>query len=149
MNADAEKAARERRVFQAFIQEAALPIYPESVQSRCPPEPDILCCHRLEGWVAFELAEICDSDIARRIQARHRNEAEFIRGSDPSLRILKDKLKKTYKTEYPVELLCYTAGRVISPDAVILEGIRRATDMNKGQFRRFWLVADRWYLVWP
>ena len=122
MSAEIEKAATERRVFQEFIEESGLPISPQSVESRKPPGPDILCCHRDEGRIAFELAKICDPAIARKTRGRIRNEVEYIRGSDPSQRILKDKLKKIYITEHPIELLCYNAGSVISPDEQILEG---------------------------
>jgi len=149
MSAEAEKAARGRRVFQEFIDKSGLPISPQTVESRRPPEPDILCCHRDEGRIAFELAEICDSAIARGTRGGIRNEVEYIRSSDPSRRIVKDKLKKIYKTEHPTELLCYNAGSVISPDVQIIEGIRRAIDMSKGQFQRIWLLADRCHLVWP
>lgn len=155
MSAEAEKAARERRVFQESIDKSGLPISPQSVESRRPPEPDILCCHRDEGRIAFELAEICDSAIARKTRGRIRNEVEYVRGSDPSRRIVKDKLKKIYKTEHPIELLCYNAGSVISPDEQILEGIRRAIDKSKGQLQRIWLLGARCHLgarcyrVWP
>jgi hypothetical protein len=112
MIAEAEKAARERCIFQEFIYKSGLPISPQSIESRWPPEPDIRCCRRDEGQIAFELAEICDSAIARKTRGRIRNEVEYIRGSDPSWRIVKDKLRKIYKTEHPIELL-YNAGSVI------------------------------------
>ena len=36
-----------------------------TAEKRTPPEPDILCTHRTEGSVAFELVEICDPNLAR------------------------------------------------------------------------------------
>ena len=54
MNRAAEKAERERCVFQKFIKMSKLPIVPESVESRPPPEPDILCLDAGEGRIAFE-----------------------------------------------------------------------------------------------
>jgi hypothetical protein len=149
INAEAAKAERERRVFQAFIQkETALEISPQTIESRRPPEPDILCCTRGGEFMAFELAEICDSEIARRIPPKDAKEPVFIRGSDPTFRILEAKLRKTYTTACPIDLLCYNAGRVISPDDVILNGISRAIGTNHGQFRRIWLLADQCRLVW-
>ena len=149
MASEVEKAARDRRAFQEFISRSGLPIGPQSVESRRPPEPDILCRHQDEGQIAFELAEICDPDIARKTRGKISNEVEYLRGSDPSRRIVKGKIKKFYKTEHPIELLCYSAGSVISPDEQILDGIRREVDKRNGQFRRVWLLADRCHLVWP
>jgi len=148
MSAEVKKAAREARVFQAFIDMARLPISPQSVESRRPPEPDILCCHRDEGRVAFELVEICDPAIACKTRGMTWSGVEYIRGSDPTRRILEDKVNKRYEAKYPIELLCYTAGSVVSPDAQILEGIRQAIVANTGQFRRIWLFADKCHLVW-
>ena len=76
-------------------------------------------------------------------------EPRFVRSADPSRDVLRKKLKKKYHTEYPVELLCYTAGRTISPDDVILAEIRLLIEANSGEFRRVWLFADRCHLVWP
>src|ERR1700730_6680345 len=62
---EANKAARERAIFHIFIEKKpGLRINPESVESCCPPKPDILCFQENEGNVAFELAEICAPDIA-------------------------------------------------------------------------------------
>ena len=55
---------RERRVFRFFAADAAqyagLPLIAETITSRDPPEPDILCEIEGHGSVAFELAEILD-----------------------------------------------------------------------------------------
>ncbi len=55
---------RERRVFRFFAVDAAqyagLPLIAETMTSRDPPEPDILCEIEGHGSVAFELAEILD-----------------------------------------------------------------------------------------
>ena len=69
MNTAAKKAERERRVFQKFITTSKLSIVPESVESRPPPEPDILCLDAQEGHIAFELVEICDESLARKLSA--------------------------------------------------------------------------------
>lgn len=150
MNAEEEKAMRERCVFRTFLKESGSQIAPESIESRKPPEPDILCVHESDGKLAFELVEICAEDIARKVSAaRKGNEAEFVRSSDPSGGALRKKLEKDYRTEYPVGLLCYTAGRTISPDAVILAAIRPLIETNSRKFYRVWLLGDRCHLVWP
>jgi hypothetical protein len=144
MNKEAEKAARERVVFHDFIKKSGLPINPESVESRCPPEPDILCFQENEGNVAFELPEICAKDIACTIAQG----GGFLWTSDPSRYVIREKLKKNYQTENPVELLCYTARRTVSPDHLIIEEIRPMIDMDNGQFRRIWFLGDQCDLVW-
>ena len=62
---DETKPERERRVFRSFVADAAtrgLVITLETIESKAPPEPDILCQVGALGPVAFELAEILDED---------------------------------------------------------------------------------------
>jgi hypothetical protein len=62
---DETKPERERRVFRSFAADAAtrgLVITLETIESKAPPEPDILCQVGALGPVAFELAEILDED---------------------------------------------------------------------------------------
>jgi len=152
MNTEAAKAERERLVFEAFIKKSGLQINPESIQQpKGRSKPDIVCyCQKKEGKVAFELVEICDENLGRKISAiRGSGGVEYVRSRDPSWEVLRKKLKKRYQTEYPVELLCYVSGRTISPDIVILDRIRPMIDMDNGQFRRVWLLGDQCHLVWP
>jgi hypothetical protein len=149
MNAEEEKATRERLVFRTFLKESGLQISPKSIESRKPPEPDILCVHENDGTLAFELVEICAEDIARKISAIGSEEFGFVRSADPAGDVLRKKLKKNYRTEYPVDLLCYASGRTVSPDSVILAAIRPLIETNSGKFRRVWLFGDRCYLAWP
>ena len=51
---------RELDVFSRFISAARLPINPDSVQKCDPPVPDILCRHKTDGPIAFELTELID-----------------------------------------------------------------------------------------
>lgn len=55
----------ERRMFDLFLEYAHLPVIASSIESRRPPEPDILC--RLEDGetIAFELAELSDQNAQR------------------------------------------------------------------------------------
>jgi hypothetical protein len=48
---------------------------------------------------------------------------EFFWTSDPSESILSKKLNKNYHVGYSVELLCYTASRVVTSDDVIIPTI--------------------------
>jgi hypothetical protein len=148
MNRAAEKADRERCVFQTFMRTGKLPIVPESVESRPPPEPDILCLDAGEGRIAFELVEICEEGLARKLSAIGKEEFGFVRSQDPSWWVLRKKLRKSYRTGHPVELLCYV-DKSLSADSQILATIRPMIDMNNGQFRRIWLLGDECHLVWP
>jgi hypothetical protein len=150
--ADAEKAAREKRAFEDFVHQSGLPIDLASIQNRTPPEPDIICFHRLEGWIAFELVAITDENLARRVNTRQRNRepVEYIRGQDPTPGIIEDKLcNEGYRTDHPIELLVYT-GAAISPDSQVLAEVRKKIAcLGNGMFRRIWFVGDCCYLVWP
>jgi hypothetical protein len=111
MNAEVDKAKREKRVFQDFIKKSGLSINRKSVESCNLPNPDILCLHESEGYVAFELVEVCDPNIAKAISAlRNDGGVLYIRGSDPSLDVLRKKFTKPYNSEYPIELLCTKTG---------------------------------------
>ena len=84
-----------------------------SVEKRSPPEPDILCTLQSEGTVAFELVEMCDPQLAKSIATASDG---YLRTSDPSANIISKKLRKKYETDAPIELLCYTAGRIVTPE---------------------------------
>jgi hypothetical protein len=149
MNSESEKAARERRIFHDFIPRSGLAIDPESVESRAPPEPDILCFCQDDGLLAFELVEICDPKIARTVAVIRRNAGDrFLRSSDSSEITLQQKINRRYETKHPIELLCYTAGRTLSPDSVILPHLKCVLDQQGGKFRRVWLSGDQRHLVW-
>jgi len=149
VQAEAEKAARERAVFQNFIKICRLPIAPESVESCKPPKPDILCVHDNDGPVAFELVEICDQSLAYGIATTEKNKNRFLRGGGPWRDALRKKFKTRYSTEYPIELLCYTDARTLIPDDRILAEICPLLEMNNGQFRRVWLRGDQCHVLWP
>jgi hypothetical protein len=63
---DDQLSCRELKIFSTFAKACGLPIQPNSIEKRQPPEPDILCMIEGEGPVAFEMVEIIDEDLARR-----------------------------------------------------------------------------------
>ncbi len=73
-----------RTSFLCFLAESKLPIEPSSVEKCLPPEPDILCHHKVEGAVAFELVEICDPILAEFMSTVTEGGVTYIRTSDPS-----------------------------------------------------------------
>ena len=146
MTAEQTKASREIQVFLEFLQKSKLPIDRDSVENRKPPEPDILCRHSEQGFVAFELVELCDAEIAKTVAENHRAggiKAEFMWNADSTERIICEKLEKKYETAYPIELLCYTAARLITPDDVIIPTVQHVIELRGlGRFRRVWLLGE-------
>jgi hypothetical protein len=63
--ADFSKEERERIIFQSFVKVGHLPVIPDSIISKPPPAPDILCEIQGRGFVAFELVEIVTPALAR------------------------------------------------------------------------------------
>ena len=146
MASEYEKGEREVAVFLRFLEASQLPIDPGSVEKRSPPQPDIHCRHRYEGNIAFELVELCDPNLARSIATA--SEA-YLHTSDPSSRIISKKLRRQYIADAPVELLCYTARRIITPDNVILPAIKPYLRSWQHVFRRAWLLGSKGiYIVW-
>ncbi len=149
MSTEEGKAFIELKVFKEFIEKTQLPIRPESIKKPGgKSDPDIFCTFQNGEDVAFELVEICASDIA--IHISNLSEA-YIRTSDPTEKnVLKKLIKsKSYKTQLPIELLCYTNGRVVSPDSMIIEGARRVANLNESRFRKIWLLGKKGaYEVW-
>lgn len=146
MASEKEKGEEEVAIFLRFLEASDLPIDRSSIEKRPPPEPDILCAHQTEGEIAFELVELCDPRLAKSIAEL---DGSYLRTSDPSSRIISKKLRKKYQTNVPVELLCYTAGRIVTPDDVILPTIRRYLRSWRHTFRRAWLLGRKGvYEVW-
>jgi hypothetical protein len=147
MASELAKGEMEVAVFLRFLEASHLPIDRNSVEKRSPPEPDILCTHQPGGTVAFELVEMCDSRVASSIAKASES---YLRTSDPSPNIISKKLRKKYEIDAPIELLCYTAGRIVTPDDVILPTIKPYLMTWRHTFRRAWLLGrkGRVYLVW-
>jgi len=144
-----DKAVRERQVLREFVSRSGLSILPVSIRSKKPPFPDIVCRHRAEGLIAFELMEICAEDIARSVtHLRKKGGLVYIRSIDPSIRLARNKTRKKYQSRHPIELLCYTAGRTISPDSQIIENLNAVLETDHGPFRKVWLLADKGHLIW-
>ena len=147
MASELAKGIMEVAVFLRFLEASHLPIYRNSVEKRFPPEPDILCTHQSEGAVAFELVEMCDSRLASSIAKASDG---YLRTSDPSPNIMSKELRKKYETDVQIELLCYTAGRIVTPDDVILQMIKLYLRTWRHTFRRAWLLGRKGgvYVVW-
>ena len=58
-----------------FASVAGLPIVPGTVESRSPPEPDIVCEIEGRGRVAFELVTLFDEDLPRTLSRAVRGQS--------------------------------------------------------------------------
>jgi hypothetical protein len=154
MRTEEDKAKVELEIFHEFVTKRNLPFDLQTARKLDPnkKEPDILCKHEHDGYIAFELVEICDPKLAQVKSQANKEDVggvEFFWTSDPSGLILSKKLNKNYHVGYPVELLCYTAGRVVTSDDVIIPTILPLLDSKRGAFRRVWLLGTEGaWLVW-
>ena len=151
MSSEDDKAKIEVRALADFIALAGLPIPVQSIEKRHPPEPDLLCKHDVEGKIAFELVELCDPNLAKALSDPRPNEGgvEFIHTSDPSWSIVLRKLRRSYLTEYPIQLLCYTDGRIITPNDVIRPTLEPLLGSYHHKFTKAWLMSEgEVFLLW-
>lgn len=149
MRSEQSKGINEIALFSAFVTAADLPYDLSTVEKRVPPQPDIVCAHQSEGLIAFELVEICDPTLARFNATVKEGGTYYMRTADPCVPIIRKKLSREYETTYPIELLCYTAGRVVTPANVIIPKIRPYLRSHRHVFRRAWLLSrGKAYEVW-
>jgi hypothetical protein len=137
--------AQEQAAFKYFLEARNLSWNSDLVESTEPPAPDILYKDP-SGYVAFELFEICAPNIAG--ATFYDGVSSYIRPDDTYEIKLKDKLKKRYITNYPVELLCYTAGRTVAPDDLIIEDLRPTIESQYIEFSKIWLLGDELHLLY-
>ena len=148
MSKQAEKPNQELRVFQEFATRSGLPIVPSSIENREPCEPDILCMFSDYSRTAFELKEICDEDIKEEVSLLRRGkrqEPRVIRGVSPhDLRcFLRRARAKTYKTDFPIELLLYTKEEIILTPDIIIPNIRQVFSAKPHCFTRIWFMGNQ------
>lgn len=62
------QAEKERTIFLEFVPASGLAVDTESVESRNPPEPDIVCQISGRGIVGFELTELIDQAFMARLR---------------------------------------------------------------------------------
>lgn len=162
MRKNETKAAVERDVFRECAVAARLSVRLDSIESRLPPEPDILCDLAGDGLVAFELVQLVDQGLAHAI-ARTVANPESPQGTwfgDPTLERVRDKLvAKSYETPHPMELLAYGDDTLLPREIwepSFAEPLRKLFDTTPSRFRRVWVVnlgryagADPVWLVHP
>jgi hypothetical protein len=146
-----KKAEGEREVFSLFAKTMDWLVDDDLIQTRPEPEPDILY-DGAYGKIAFELVENCAPDLAEnRAFLKNGNGETLINTSDPTINRIRSKLKKSYETEFPVELLIYTNGRVATPNNMAVERIKSEIEFARQcPFRRAWYFGkqNEIFMVW-
>jgi hypothetical protein len=127
------KAEVERSVFREFVTRLNDSAAWLGIESRPPPEPDLLCRHATRGAVAFELVAITDPNIAK-VDASSGLYA--FSTSDPTDRIIRKKLGRIYSSAVPIEPLIYNDLLVITPDDGIIETCRNWLGSKTHQFTK-------------
>ena len=150
MSTEQDKWQVERTVFLKFIEKACVTVKSASIAKPDGESmPDIFCTMLSGEHVAFELVEICAEDIAAIKSKLRDGGSEVFSTVDPTAGILRSKLHKSYKTDRPIELLCYVSARTISADVQIIAEARSWAGSLKGPFRRVWLLGEKdVYDVW-
>jgi hypothetical protein len=137
-----DKRERERKIFARFALAARPDIDLATIESRDPSQPDIRCSTLGGTPLAFELVELCPEEVAKMVDGdvKRGGGVSFVWADDPTRRILKHKLAKTYTCDVPIDLLCYADGFLVTPDDIALDVIRATVDAEgPGPFRQIWL----------
>ena len=87
------KGIQEKLIFSEFVELSGGKYDLPTVKKRPAPEPELLCIHETEGPIAFDLAELYDSNIAKGYANLERTPI-FQRTSDPTWQIVKKNLKR-------------------------------------------------------
>jgi len=138
------KQENEQAAFARFARSMEMESVWLSVSSRPEPEPDLLCVHASDGAIAFELVSLTDPTIAQVQAAGPRARQDAFSTSDPSERIIRNKLRKKYTTTAKrIELLVYTDGQILTPDDVIIPTIFPWLDAATHPFSCVWFMGER------
>lgn len=137
LTSDQRKLWNERCYFRKFAKVAPIEIDPRTIESRFPPEADILC--RISGKPHyFELGEVTDERLARTATTAARAGETIFGGSylqlEPLCRIYAQKCSKSYETQgRELHLLLYYSTDHQVPHT---EGLRAETLKRRDQIRR-------------
>ena len=138
------KQENEQAAFAKFAHRTGMDSMWLSVSSRPEPEPDLLCVHASDGPIAFELVSLTNPTIAQVQAAGPKARQDAFSTSDPSERIIRNKLRKKYTTcAKRIELLVYTDSQIITPDDAIIPTIRPWLEAITHPFSCVWFMGER------
>lgn len=149
---DRNKAARERLEFEAFAQAAQLRLGPGAIESRPPPEPDILYTPEPGVALAFEICRVADEAFARSASyASHDGVSAYTHGTNSFPGAFRRKLGRHYTSPHPIHLLCVLDGDFRAPDFWVAT-MRSIIDGAPAHcFASIWLfsLGEGTFPVWP
>lgn len=143
MPSASNKAADERASFLRLANLLGEAEQWTSIESRNPPEPDLLCTHSSRGTIAFELVAITDPLIAQVSAGNGTSSDGSYWTSDPTERIIRKKLSRKYTTLHSMELLVYNDLLVITPEESIVETVVAWLNAKDHPFTRAWFCGER------
>jgi hypothetical protein len=149
MGSDASKTAGELDALHRFLADQKYPAHIVSIEKlRGERKPDFLCRSDSGEEFAFEVTALCAEELARLISRARQEPEAFTWTGDPTERIVRSKMHKSYDTDLPIELLCYWDGRTVSTDDMIIPTIELVVNHGLNPFRRVWYHGeDGVYLV--
>ena len=152
MGSDDSKTPAELAALLRFIAAAKYPVNLASIEKLSGERKPDFSCRTFDGELfAFEVTALCAEELARMInQAFAGKEPDAVFTGNPTLGILRKKMRKNYDTDLPVELLCYWDGRTFSTDDEIFPMIEQVVNGDRNPFRRVWYLGEigRSYLMY-
>ena len=146
-----EQSDQEVQIFRCFVGKCNLQVSLETIENRPPPAPDIKCYVEGNGYVAFELKEICDEQLAKYIslckqessgKCQYKRLRSVKTSSDDLARWIEEKFyPEEYVSDCPMELLFFTNGRTGLTDDVILCVIKKLETKLKPLFQKVWFMG--------
>lgn len=137
-----DKQNRELSSFREFIERADLEFDASTATNRDPPEPDILCLDKDRRPHAFELVELCDSEIAELYGKRALPAVWSMFVGGPDLSKVERKLTNSYVTEATCHLLCYSDGRTAATDDILIAELLEIDFSKQSNFRSVWFMGE-------
>lgn len=137
-----DKQNRELSSFWEFIERADLEFDAATATNRDPPEPDILCLDKDRRPHAFELVELCDSEIAELYGKRDLPAVWTMFVGGPDLSKVERKLTNSYVTEATCHLLCYSDGRTAAKDDLLIAKLREIDFSKQSNFSSVWFMGE-------
>ncbi|GAC1430165.1 MAG: hypothetical protein NVSMB6_29160 [Burkholderiaceae bacterium] len=137
------KQRNEQAAFAEFARRMGMESVWLNVSSQPEPEPDLLCSHASDGLIAFELVSLTDPTIAQVQAAGLKARQDAFATSDPSERIIRNKLTRKYTTSANrIELLVYTDSQIITPDDAIIPTVLPLFEEVAHPFTRVWFMGE-------
>jgi len=138
-----DKQSRELAFFREFIERSDLDLDGSTATNRNPPEPDIRCLDKDHRPHAFELVELCDSEIAELYGKRALPETSAMFLGGPDFSKVRRKLTNNYVTDAPCHLLCYADGRTAAPDDLLIAELMEIDFSEQSNFRSVWFMGEK------